>query len=126
MFQPNATLTFRIAKSGGTVTRDPVTGAPIQQMEIVVVKASMEAVKDPNQTVALGVDSSALYLEGRLVEPKYFTEAMRFHKTVDMTLRRGENTELKGRFYLLPFSGSRLKLEKFFNDFICGYFQLGG
>lgn len=128
MFKTNATLTFKIAKTASTVTRDPVTGAPIQQMETMIVEASMEAVKDPNpsQGVLPGVDESALYLEGRLTKPKFLRDAMKVHKVVDMVLDRGRDTKLKGKFYLLPFSSSRLGLESFFGDFLSGYFQVGG
>lgn len=127
MFKSNAILTFKIAKAASIVTRDPVTGAPIQQMETMIVEASMEAVKDPNpsQGVLPGVDESALYLEGRLVKPKFLTDAMKVHKVVDMVLERGRNTKIKGKFYLLPFSSSRLGLEGFWGDFLSGYFQVG-
>lgn len=127
MLKSNAILTFKIAKAASAVTRDPVTGAPIQQVETVVVEASMEAVRDPGKATALaGVDESALYLEGRLVSPKFLTDAMKVHKVIDMVLDRGRNTKLKGKLYLLPFSSSRLKLEGFWGDFLSGYFQVGG
>lgn len=125
MFQPNATLTFKIAKTGGTVKRDPVTGNPIQQMETVVVTASLEAVDNANQTTLPGVDESAMFLRGRMVNPKYLTESMKVHKVVDMVLDRGMNTKLKGKFHLMPFTRSRLGLEQIFGDSLQGFFQLG-
>ncbi len=125
MYRANATLTFKIAIAGA-VTRDPVTGTPIQATETVVVQASMEAVSNPNKTVLAGVDESALYLEGRSLSPKYLTSEMRVHKVCDMTLQRGENVELRGKFYLLPFSSSRLALQRFYGDFLNGFFQVGG
>lgn len=125
MFQHNATLTFKIAKTGGAVQRDPVTGNPIHVMETIVVKASLEAVDNANQTTLPGVDESAMFLRGRMIEPKYLTEAMKVSKVVDMVLDRGRNTKLKGKFYLMPFTRSRLGLESVFGDSVQGFFQLG-
>ena len=126
MFRANATITFKIAQTGGTVTRNPVTGAPIQVMQSITVEASLEEIRKPNEATLPGVDESALYLEGRLTSPKFLTDAMRVGKVVEMTLSRGRDTELKGKFYLLPTSSSRLGLEGVFGDPIKGFFEVGG
>lgn len=125
MFQPNAMITFKIAKVGGTVTRDKVTGNPVQQTETVTVIASLEAVENANQTTLPGVDETAMFLRGRMVKPRFLTEAMKANKVVDLVLDRGQNTKLKGKFHLMPFTRSRLGLEQMFGDSLQGFFQLG-
>lgn len=124
-FISNGSLTFKVPKAG-SVARDPVTNAPIQTIEDVVVQVSFEEVRLPELDTLQGVDETGMRLKGRLVNPRFLTNEMKAQKVADCTLNRGLNNTISGKFFLMPSVSSRLGLESFWGDPIQGDFYMTG
>lgn len=123
MFQQNALLTYT-TDSDQPTGFDPVTGAPIFGKTKTEVKASLEEVSRPKQDTLPGVDETSIYLEGRASKPRYLPSEFKTRRFIDLTLDKGEQGHMKGKFYLLPKNRSRLGLESYFGDAIAGFLQV--
>ena len=119
MFIANATLTAFI-QSATPSSFDPVTGNPIFTTTQKTLVASLEEVSNPNVPLAPGVEETAIYLEGRAINPPQIpTEFM--PNTKYKILINFHDVATEGEFYLLPTVKSRLGLESAFNSAIEGW-----
>lgn len=123
IYQPNATLTFQIPATGAVVF-DPDTGNPIEVTQSFTVTASLEYDNDVKTEARTGVDLSKVYLNGRAVEPRFLPLNLPYNSVASIEMQTGQNKAVRGRFYLLPTTKSRLSLESVFGDAIFGWMEV--
>jgi hypothetical protein len=119
MYIANATITVK-TESSTPSGFDPVTGAPIFLITIATVIASLEEVANPDVPRSPGIEETAIYLEGRALNPAQLPASFVPNRKYSVLLNRAGGT-VEGELYLLPSARSRLGLESVFNDPIEGW-----
>lgn len=119
MFLANATLTAFV-QTDTPSGFDPVTGNPIFTFTEKILVASLEESSNPNIPLAPGIEETAIYLEGRAINPSFipseFVPNQKYKILIDF-----HDVVTEGEFYLLPTIKSRLGLESAFNSAIEGW-----
>lgn len=119
MFLANATLTAFV-QSAIPSGFDSVTGNPIFTSTEKILVASLEEASNANIPLAPGIEETAIYLEGRAINPSFipieFVPNHKYKILIDF-----HDVVTEGEFYLLPTIKSRLGLESAFNSPICGW-----
>ena len=119
MFLANATLTALI-QSPTPSSFDPVTGNPIFTTTQKLLVASLEEVSNPSVPLSPGIEETAIYLEGRAINPSKIPPEF-IHNRKYKILINFHDVAIEGEFYLLPTVKSRLGLESAFNSAIEGW-----
>jgi hypothetical protein len=119
----NATLRFEVAS--GELTTDSATGNVKPGKAIVEVSAILDQAKVPEATARPGVDSTAVYLEGFVVEVVGADNALRLPSVVTPDSPCAATWDGKGgRFFLQLKGHSPYGYEAITGDEIQGYFQV--
>jgi len=100
-----------------------VSGMAKEQSIEQVVAASLEESNRPAPENLPGVDRSALFLTGRLVNPATLQPFQPNQTIVPIRYQRGQFSQMSGLFYQIPTTGSRLGLDQFFGDPLQGWLQ---
>lgn len=115
----NATLTFKAAT--GTGTTDPITGNRIVTQAEIVLTAVLNKTSDraaDRPTPAPGLDQSAVYLEGRAIDP------LELPRNVG-PWAVGTWAGYRGRFYLLTPAPDSWGASAIVGTKLKGWFQIG-
>jgi len=99
--EANLTLTFKV--DDGTFTVDSIGQGVAGKKEIVIQVAAREANRNETSQVTIGTGLYEIYLEGRLVKPKFLPSSINLEDVAHAVLKdSASKTEIKGDFRLTP------------------------